>query len=388
MVQRLKASLVVGTRPEAIKIAPIVLAMNAASDRFEPQLVSTGQHRAMLDRAFGDFGISPERDLNVMRDRQTLPELTSRVMLGVSELLETERPDLLVVQGDTTTAFIAALAAFYQKLPVVHVEARLRSNNPMNPFPEEMNRRLIGGVATLHAAPTPRACKSLLAEGIARDSIAVTGNTVIDALHAIVDSGKADPSVDGLPADHGRLVLVTLHRRESLGEEMMAVCRALRRIADAHADITMVLPVHMNPSVRDVVMPVLGNHDRIILTEPVPYPNLVGLIRASHLVITDSGGIQEEAPAFGKPVLVARKTTERPEAVEANCAKLVGTDEELLVQEANRLLTDEDAYQAMVRPYSPFGYGHAAERTLTAITRWFAGERPALPGNEEFAGLA
>jgi UDP-N-acetylglucosamine 2-epimerase (non-hydrolysing) len=275
-------------------------------------------------------------------------------MLGVSELLEAERPDFLVVQGDTTTAFIAALAAFYQKLPVVHVEAGLRSNNPMNPFPEEMNRRLIGGVAALHAAPTPRACKSLLAEGVARDAIAVTGNTVIDALHTIVDGGKADPTVEGLPENHGRLVLVTLHRRESWGDEMTAVCRGLRRIAEAHSDITMVMPVHMNPNVRDVVMPILGDHDRIILTKPVPYPNLVGLIRASHLVITDSGGIQEEAPAFGKPVLVARKTTERPEAVEANCAKLVGTDEDLLVREANSLLTDDAAYQAMVRPFSPF----------------------------------
>ena len=232
MVQRLKASLVVGTRPEAIKIAPIVLAMEAAPDLFEPQLVSTGQHRAMLDRAFGDFGISPDVDLNVMRDRQSLPELTSRVMLGVSELLEAERPDLLVVQGDTTTAFIAALAAFYQKLPVVHVEAGLRSNNPMNPFPEEMNRRLIGGVAALHAAPTPRACKSLLAEGVARDAIAITGNTVIDALHAIVDSGKADPSVEGLPEDHGRLVLVTLHRRESLGDEMCLTSAPTEQISE------------------------------------------------------------------------------------------------------------------------------------------------------------
>ncbi len=387
MAKQLKVSVVVGTRPEAIKLAPVILAMRAAPEDFAPFVISTGQHRAMLDRALGDFGITPDIDLQVMRDRQTLAELSSRVMLGVSELLTKERPDVLMVQGDTSTAFIAALAAFYQQVPVVHIEAGLRSHNPLNPFPEEMNRRLLGGVAALHCAPTPRACAALVAEGIARDAIAVTGNTVIDALHTIVDAGKATTEVEGLPADHGRLVLVTLHRRESWGDEMSAVCRALRRIVDRHEEITMVAPVHLNPNVRDVVMPILGDHPRIVLTEPVPYPTLVGLIRASDLVITDSGGIQEEAPAFGKPVLVARKTTERPEAVEAACAKLVGTDEEVLFAAADLLLSDDEAYQAMVRPYSPYGDGKASERSLEAMRRWFGGQKPSLPAEQEFAGL-
>jgi len=384
----LDVSVVVGTRPEAIKLAPVILAMARAPERYRVKVISTGQHRAMLDRALGDFGITPDLDLQVMRDRQTLAELSARVMTGVSELLATDRPDLLMVQGDTTTAFIAALCAFYQQVPVVHIEAGLRSHNPLNPFPEEMNRRLIGGVAALHCAPTPRAGRALVAEGVARESIAVTGNTVIDALHTIVDSGKAVVDVPGLPANPECLILVTLHRRESWGEEMSAVCRALRRIVDGHPEVTMVLPAHLNPNVREVVMPVLGGHERIVLVEPVPYPTLVGLIRASHLVITDSGGIQEEAPAFGKPVLVARKTTERPEAVEANCARLVGTDEETLFAAADQLLRDDAAYAAMVRPYSPFGDGQAAQRTLEAMTRWFSGERPALPAAREFAGLA
>lgn len=386
MTNQLKVSIVVGTRPEAIKLAPVILAMRAHA-AFRPTVVSTGQHRAMLDRALGDFGITPDLDLEVMRDRQTLAELSSRVMLGVSDLLARDRPDVMMVQGDTTTAFIAALSAFYQQVPVVHIEAGLRSHNPLNPFPEEMNRRLIGGVAALHCAPTPRACQALVAEGVDRAQIAVTGNTVIDALHTIVESGKAKVEVEGLPADPGRLVLVTLHRRESWGAEMSAVCRGLRRTVDKHPDITMVLPLHLNPNVREVVMPILGGHPRIVLTEPVPYPCLVGLIRAATLVITDSGGIQEEAPAFGKPVLVARKTTERPEAVDANCARLVGTEEEALFQAADLLLSDEEAYKAMVRPYSPFGDGRAAERSLVAMLRWQSGERPALPPEQEFAGL-
>jgi len=388
MAKMLKVSVVVGTRPEAIKLAPVILAMRRSPQDFQATVVSTGQHRAMLDRALSDFDITPDIDLKVMRDRQSLAELSSRVMLGVSDFLLQERPDVMMVQGDTSTAFIAALAAFYQQIPVVHIEAGLRSGNPLNPFPEEMNRRLLGSVAALHCAPTPRACASLVAEGIAREAIAVTGNTVIDALHTIVDAGKATIDVEGLPADHGRLVLVTLHRRESWGDEMSSVCRALRRIVDRHEEITMVAPVHLNPNVRDVVMPILGGHPRIVLTEPVPYPTLVGLIRAADLVITDSGGIQEEAPAFGKPVLVARKTTERPEAVDAGCAKLVGTDEEVLFAAADLLLSDQDAYQAMVRPYSPFGDGRGAERSLEAMRRWFDGQRPALPANEEFAGLA
>lgn len=387
MAKQLKVSVVVGTRPEAIKLAPVILGMHRAREDFLPVVVSTGQHRAMLDRALGDFEITPDIDLQVMRDRQTLAELSSRVMLGISDLLLKDRPDVLMVQGDTSTAFIAALAAFYQQVPVVHIEAGLRSHNPLNPFPEEMNRRLLGGVAALHCAPTPRACAALVAEGIPRDSIAVTGNTVIDALHTIVDAGKATVDVEGLPADHGRLVLVTLHRRESWGDEMSAVCRGLRRIVERHPEITIVAPVHLNPNVRDVVMPILGGHPRIVLTEPVPYPTLVGLIRASDLVITDSGGIQEEAPAFGKPVLVARKTTERPEAVEAGCAKLVGTDEEVLFAAADLLLSDGEAYRAMVRPYSPYGDGRGAERSLEAMRRWFAGQKPALPAAQEFAGL-
>ena len=279
MAKVMKVSVVVGTRPEAIKLAPVILAMKDASEDFLPHVVSTGQHRAMLDRALGDFGITPDVDLQVMRDRQSLAELSSRVMLGMSDLLLQDRPDVLMVQGDTSTAFIAALAAFYQQVPVIHIEAGLRRHNPLNPFPEEMNRRLLGGVAALHCAPTQRACAALVAEGIARETIAVTGNTVIDALHTIVDTGKASMDVEGLPADHGRLVLVTLHRRESLGEEMASVCRALRRIVERHDDITMVLPVHLNPGVRDVVMPI--NSPRRLRSAPPLLPGPSGVSTCS-----------------------------------------------------------------------------------------------------------
>lgn len=366
--------LVFGTRPEAIKMAPLVLALQGCKDA-EVQVCVTAQHRQMLDQVLSWFGIVPDYDLDLMQPNQTLAGITARALEGVSSVISESRPDAVLVQGDTTTAMTAAMVAFYQRIPVGHVEAGLRTGDIYNPFPEEVNRHIIGVMATYHFAPTETARQALLAENVHPESIYVTGNTVIDALHWTVARPR---SLDlNLPLDvpGERLILVTAHRRESFGPDFEAICCALLEIVERNQDVRLVYPVHLNPNVQEPVHRILGDVPRIHLIDPLPYPDTAHLMARSTLVITDSGGIQEEAPALGKPVLVMRRTTERPEAVEAGTAKLVGTDTATIVRAAEALLHDPVAYEAMANAVSPYGDGHAAERIVQILLNNLAGSK-------------
>ena len=371
---RLKVMPIFGTRPETIKMAPVVHALSA-DERFEVVITVTAQHREMLDQFLHFFGMTPRYDLNIMREGQTLADITSRATDGIDKVLQAEQPDLVLVQGDTTTAFVGALVAYYHRIPCGHIEAGLRTGDKFAPFPEEINRRLIGTIADLHFAPTQRGKHNLLREGVSESSIFVTGNTVVDALLWTVQRlGEREPTDE-------RMILVTAHRRENWGEPMVRICRALRRIADTFPEVRIVFPMHKNPVVREVARREMGAHTRVILCEPPDYFEFVRLMRDAYLIVTDSGGVQEEAPTLGKPVLVLREKTERPEAVEAGVVKVIGTDEDRIVAEVTRLLTDEQAYQAMRRPVNPYGDGKAADRIKRALLHFFGwGERP-----EEFA---
>jgi UDP-N-acetylglucosamine 2-epimerase (non-hydrolysing) len=348
-----------GTRPEAIKLAPVIRALQADGS-FTVRTVATGQHREMLDQVLEVFRIAADHDLNIMAPGQTLAQLTSRLLNALAAVLEEESPAAVLVHGDTTTAFAGALAAFYRQIPVGHVEAGLRTNDRYAPFPEEINRRMISGLAQWHFAPTPGSQAALLREGIPADSIVVTGNTVIDALHFTLATTEKDATP--IPAPGHRLLLVTAHRRENFGQPFDAICRAIRRIADAHPDLEVCYPVHLNPQVREPVQRILRGHPRIHLIEPLDYVAFSHLLARSDLILTDSGGIQEEGPALGKPVLVMRDVTERPEAIEAGVVELVGTDEERIVARTARLLGDPVAYAAMARAVSPYGDGQASAR--------------------------
>ncbi len=356
---------VFGTRPEAIKLAPVILEVRKRPDRFESVICVTAQHRQMLDQVLDWFEISPDHDLDLMRPNQTLADFAGRALLAIGGLLEEVRPDVVLVQGDTSTAMIAALGAFYRRTPVGHVEAGLRTRDRYNPFPEEINRRIVGALTSFHFAPTERAAEALRREQAPEGSIFVTGNTVVDALLMTV---RRPVRLDlGFGWEGRRLVLVTAHRRESFGAPFESLCRALRDLADRNADVEIVYPVHLNPNVREPVTRILADHPRIHLIEPLRYEQFAHLMSRSHLILTDSGGIQEEAPVLGKPTLVMRETTERPEAVEAGTARLVGTDRERIVAEAERLLNDDSAYAAMARAGSPFGDGRAAERIAAVL---------------------
>lgn len=361
-----------GTRPEAIKLAPVIQALRRRGDDFHVSLCVTGQHRELLDPVLRFFSLTPDFDLNVMRPNQGLGDLTATVLQGLTAVIEQSAPDLVVVQGDTTTAFVGALAAFYAKRQVAHVEAGLRTHDRFSPFPEEMNRALVGRLADYHFAPTERARAALAAEGITR-GVHVTGNTVTDALlqaRALVDGPMAQRFEREFELTPGRrLVLVTGHRRENFGEPFERMCRAIRTIADRNPDVEVLFPMHLNPHVRAAVDRVLRGAARVRLVEPVDYPRMVFLLSRSALVLTDSGGIQEEAPSLGKPVLVMREVTERPEGVEAGCALLVGTDEERIVEATTRLLTDTAAYERMARAQNPYGDGQAAERIARVLER-------------------
>jgi UDP-N-acetylglucosamine 2-epimerase (non-hydrolysing) len=360
--------LIFGTRPEAIKMAPVIRELKTRSG-VEVITCVTAQHRQMLDQVLDWFDIDPDYDLNLMQPNQTLAGLTARVIEEVSGVIEAARADEVLVQGDTTTAMTAAMAAFYLHIPVGHIEAGLRTGNIHQPFPEEVNRHLISVMATHHFAPTDTARQALLAENTPADRIYVTGNTVIDALQWTV----AQPyDLDlGLPLNCSdeRLILVTAHRRESFGPDFESICYGLREIVERNRDIRLIYPVHLNPNVQKPVQRILGALDRIHLIDPLPYPAMAHLMALSTLVITDSGGIQEEAPALGKPVLVMRRTTERPEAVEAGTAKLVGVETDAIVSAAQRLLDDTAAYAAMATAVSPYGDGHAAERIADILVR-------------------
>ena len=378
-MKRIRVMSIFGTRPEAIKMAPVLQALEA-DPSCEPIHVATGQHREMLDQVLQLFKIRPHVDLNIMQANQSLYGITRRALEGLEQVIQDHQPDLILVQGDTTTAFVSGLAAFYAKIPVGHVEAGLRTGDSYDPFPEEMNRRLLSQLTELHFAPTERSRANLEREGFPADKLYVTGNTVTDALLGIAQELPA-----GLPSDlpqvcpDKQILLVETHRRENLGEPMQEICRALRTLVNDFTNCEIIFSVHKNPKVREVVYPALEGVERVHLIEPVDYTTLVRLMRASTLILTDSGGIQEEAPSLGKPVLVLRKTTERPEGVHAGVARLVGTDQRVIIEEAARLLQDAQAYKAMSQVASPYGDGQAARRIVGAIRHRFghASQRPA-----------
>ncbi|MGE5287458.1 MAG: non-hydrolyzing UDP-N-acetylglucosamine 2-epimerase [Micromonosporaceae bacterium] len=374
-----RVMVIYGTRPEAIKLAPVIRAIHE-SPRLSPIVTLTGQHRAIVDQVNRMFGIRPDHDLNVIRPRQSLDGLTSRVLERLTPTLHHEQPDAVVVQGDTTSTFAGALAAFYQRVPVVHVEAGLRTGDVYSPFPEEANRRLTSQITSLHLAPTPVSKDNLLRDGIPSQNVLVTGNTVIDALLWTVEQRVpyGNEVLEAVDSTRTPVLLVTTHRRESWGRRMRGVAKAVARLARRHRDLIVVLPVHPNPVVREALMPALRGPDNVIAVEPMGYGEFARLLRRSTIVLTDSGGVQEEAPSLGKPVLVMRDTTERPEAVSAGTARLVGTDPDRVYAEVDHLLTSTHAYQAMANAVNPYGDGRAAERTARAIEHMFElGARPA-----------
>lgn len=367
---------VFGTRPEAVKMAPVVREL-ARHDGVRVRVCVTAQHREMLDQVLDIFAIRPDYDLALMQPGQTLPALTARVIEGVSATLDRERPDVVLVQGDTTTAMAAALAAFYARIPIGHVEAGLRTGDRYSPFPEEINRRVVGTLATWHFAPTPRAAAALRREGVREEAIHVTGNTEIDALLTILEATSPPPSP--FPTEGRRLVVVTAHRRENFGAPLAEALGALRRLVERNPDIEIVYPVHLNPQVQEPARRILGGHERIHLVPPQDYVSFVHLMARSTLIVTDSGGIQEDAPALSKPVLVLRRDTERPEAVESGAARLVGTDAAAIVAEAERLLHDPAAYAAMAGARNPFGDGTAARRIADILL----GDCSGVPNRDE-----
>jgi UDP-N-acetylglucosamine 2-epimerase (non-hydrolysing) len=355
-----------GTRPEAIKLFPLLHALDR-DERFESRVCVSAQHREMLDQVLAIAGIEPDHDLDLMRSDQSLDALTAGLLAGLGRVMDEERPDRVVVQGDTATAMTAAIAAYYRKIPVAHVEAGLRSGDIHHPWPEEVNRKVIGAIAALHFAPTATAAEALRRENVAAGTIHVTGNTVIDALHWITGQVAGHPELACGLAElerrfaGKRIIGVTTHRRENFGDGMEAIAEAIRRLA-ARSDLAVIFPVHLNPNVRSVMGERLAGLDNVALVEPLDYPHFARLLDISTLMLTDSGGVQEEAPALGKPVLVMRETTERPEGIAAGTARLVGTDADRIVAETERLLDDETAYAAMARAHNPFGDGRSAAR--------------------------
>jgi UDP-N-acetylglucosamine 2-epimerase (non-hydrolysing) len=353
--------IVLGTRPEAIKLAPVIQAFQAAPD-FNTRVVLTGQHREMVAQVMELFGLQADHDLALMAPKQTLTHITCAALQGLQTEFEQHRPDLVLVQGDTTTAFASALAAFYAQIPVGHVEAGLRTDNIMDPYPEEANRRLISQVAQLHFAPTEVSAANCRASGVVGE-VCVTGNTVIDALLLMAE--KAPPfELPGLDFEHQRVILATVHRRENWGERLRDIGQGFLEVLERFPDTALLLPLHRNPTVREPLQALLGDHPRAFLTEPLDYDQLVAAMRGCTLLLSDSGGLQEEAPALGKPVLVLRRTTERPEAVDAGTAKLIGTDSADILRETALLLEVDEAYQAMARAHNPFGDGQASRRIL------------------------
>lgn len=368
-MKKLRLMTVFGTRPEAIKMCPLVLEMHKYPEYIEPIVAVTAQHREMLDQVLELFAIKPDYDLNIMQSGQTLYDITTRALLGLKEVIEEAKPDMVLVHGDTTTTFAGSLAAFYAQVPVGHVEAGLRTGNKYSPYPEEMNRKLTGSIADMHFAPTSTSKENLLKENVNPEAIMVTGNTVIDALQTTVKANYefADAEFNKIFARGNRLILMTTHRRENLGEPMRNVYKALRKVLETHADVEAIFPVHKNPKVREIVQEELGGLERVHLIEPMDYEPFANLMGKVDIVLTDSGGIQEEAPALGKPVLVLRDTTERPEAVDAGTVKLVGTGYEDVLRETNLLLDDPAHYQKMAEAANPYGDGKACERIIRAI---------------------
>lgn len=373
-VERKKVMAIFGTRPEANKMAPVVGALSRLEPYFDVKVAVTAQHREMLDQMLALFSITPDYDLDIMRHGQTLEGIVSLALKGLSEVLDIERPDLVLVHGDTHTTFVGALASFYKQIPVGHVEAGLRTDSKYSPFPEEMNRRLTGKIADIHFAPTAKNRAALLREGVPAESVFVTGNTAVDALRDIAARPPmpiTDPLINAVDFDGRRVILVTAHRRENWGEPMRRIFEAFRRIVQSHDDVEILYCIHKNPAIRAVAEEMLGALDRVTLVEPPDYGVFVQLMQRSYLILTDSGGIQEEAPALGKPTLVLRDNTERPEAVEAGVVLLVGSDTSLIADTTSRLLADPQAYSRMAQARNPFGDGRAAERISQAIMYHF-----------------
>ncbi|MGB3612825.1 MAG: UDP-N-acetylglucosamine 2-epimerase (non-hydrolyzing) [Elainellaceae cyanobacterium] len=366
--------IILGTRPEAIKLAPVIRLFRQDPD-FETQVVLTGQHREMVTQVMTLFDLDADVDLDIMQQQQTLTDITCRTLRGLERVFEQQRPRLVLVQGDTTTAFAATLAALYQKIPVGHVEAGLRTDQLMDPYPEEANRRLVSQIARLHFAPTAQAVQNLHRSGVS-EQVHQTGNTVIDALLTVAAS-HPPCDVGGLDWSRYRVLLSTVHRRENWGAPLKAIAQGLHRIVEDHPDVALLLPLHRNPTVREPLQDILGGHSRIFLTEPLNYAALVGAIQRCYLLLTDSGGLQEEAPSLGKPVLVLRETTERGEAITAGTAKLIGTDVERIVQETQLLLEDDALYTKMATAINPFGDGNAAQRILALVKQFFGAETAA-----------
>ncbi|MED4154755.1 non-hydrolyzing UDP-N-acetylglucosamine 2-epimerase [Priestia aryabhattai] len=369
MQQRIKVMTIFGTRPEAIKMAPLVLELNKRSEEFESIVTVTAQHREMLDQVLRVFDITPDHDLNIMKDRQTLMDVTTRGLEGLDQVMKEVQPDIVLVHGDTTTTFIAGLAAFYNQIKVGHVEAGLRTWNKYSPYPEEMNRQLTGVLADLHFAPTTKSAHNLLQENKKEETLFITGNTAIDALKTTVLEEYSHPVLDRVGDD--RLILLTAHRRENLGEPMRNMFRAIKRIVEEHDDVQVVYPVHLNPVVRELADEVLGNDPRIQLIEPLEVVDFHNFASRAHIILTDSGGVQEEAPSLGVPVLVLRDTTERPEGIEAGTLKLAGVEEETIYSLAKELLTNEEEYARMSKASNPYGDGLASKRIADAISEYF-----------------
>ncbi|MEB7825378.1 non-hydrolyzing UDP-N-acetylglucosamine 2-epimerase [Staphylococcus chromogenes] len=357
-----------GTRPEAIKMAPLVLQLKK-EEQLEPVVVVTAQHREMLDSVLETFNIQPDYDLNVMKPGQTLSQVTSRVLTGLEDIIKEVQPDMILVHGDTTTTFAGSLAAFYNEISIGHVEAGLRTWNKYSPFPEEMNRQMTGIMADLHFAPTEQAEKNLLNENKDPQSVVVTGNTAIDAMHTTIDQDYQSEIIQR--HQDKRIILLTSHRRENIGQPMENIFKAARRIVEEVEDAVIVYPMHKNPKVRDIARQYLSDHDRIELIEPLEVVDFHNFAHQSYLILTDSGGVQEEAPSLGKPVLVLRDTTERPEGVEAGTLKLAGTEEEDVYRLTKELLTDKELYQSMSVAQNPYGDGHASERICNHIRHYF-----------------
>ncbi len=365
---KIKVMTIFGTRPEAIKMAPLVKELEKR-DEIESIVCVTAQHRQMLDQVLEIFDIKPDYDLNIMKDRQTLVGITARAIEGLDGVMKEAKPDIVLVHGDTSTTFCGSLAAFYNQIKIGHVEAGLRTYDKYSPFPEEMNRKLTGAMTDMHFSPTIRNKENLLRENVKEEDIYITGNTVIDALNTTVKDNYEfkDEVLKNMPWDTKKVVVMTAHRRENLGEPLKNICTAVRELVEKYEEIEVVYPVHMNPAVREVAYEILGNHDRIKLIEPVSAEELHNAMKRGYMVMTDSGGLQEEAPSLGKPVLVLRNETERPEAVEAGTVKIAGVDKDVIFKMAEELITNKEEYDKMARAINPYGDGHASERIVDAI---------------------
>lgn len=373
-MNKIKIAIIFGTRPEVIKMFPIIKEVKNYPEQFNLKVIVTGQHREMLDQMLKNFEIEPDYDLNIMQPQQTLSQITRNSLLGVERVLQQEKPDMVLVQGDTTTTFTGALAAFYQKIKIGHIEAGLRTSNKYYPFPEEINRRLTSVLVDLHFVPTETSCQNLLSEGIKRENIYISGNTVIDALF-LVKNKECSFKLKNLFKEKGKeekkIILVTIHRRENWGEPLREICKTLSRLIDDYPEVVIVFPVHKNPEIREKVQEILAGKERVWLLDTLDYPDMVKMMERSFIILSDSGGIQEEAPSLGKPVLVLRNETERPEAVKAGTVKVIGTNSENIFQEVRELLENSVRYTQMVKYLNPYGDGKAAFRIIQRILYFF-----------------